>query len=94
MENKQYLIKYDGSGRVLLRTRGHLRKMKPCTRSSGLLDMDPVEREEIAQEESPLHIPGAMPAGRVLYSIHGHEEGLQGADQGAKQGMDNMDPGE
>ena len=27
LENKQYLIKYDGSGR--LRTRGHLRKIEP-----------------------------------------------------------------
>ena len=33
LENNQYLIKYDGSGRVVLRTRGHLRKIGQCTRS-------------------------------------------------------------
>ena len=29
LENKQYLIKHDGSGMVLLRTRGHMKKIKP-----------------------------------------------------------------
>ena len=35
LEHGQYLVKYDGSGQVLLRTRGHLKKVAPCTRSHG-----------------------------------------------------------
>ena len=35
LEHGQYLVKYDGSGRVLLRTRGHLKNLAPCTRSHG-----------------------------------------------------------
>ena len=31
LEHGQYLVKYDGSGRILLRARGHLRKILSCT---------------------------------------------------------------
>ena len=86
LENKQYLVKNDGSGRVMLRTRGQLRKIKPCTRSIGWPDVDPAGQEESAQEEVPLHIPGGIDTGRVLHPVQGHEEVHQVAD--------NMEPGE
>ena len=86
LENKQYLVKNDGSGRVMLRTRGHLRKIKPCTRSSWWPDVYPAGQEESAQEEVPLHIPGGMDAGRVFHLVQGHEEVHQVAD--------NLEPGE
>ena len=41
MENRQYMVKCDGSGRVLLRSRGHLRKIQPSARDKRLYDMDP-----------------------------------------------------
>jgi hypothetical protein len=85
LENKQYMIKHDGSGRVLLRTRGHLKKIKPCTRSSGWPEVDPVVQYQEEPVEMPLHIPGAVAAGRVLHPEHGHEEvhleGGEGADR-------------
>ena len=34
-EHGQYLIKYDGPGIVLLRARGYLKKIQPCTRGFG-----------------------------------------------------------
>ena len=74
LENKQYLVKNYGSGRVLLRTRGHLKKIKPSTRSSGWPEIDPVVLHQEEPEEVPLHIPGGMAAGRVLHPEHGHKE--------------------
>ena len=41
LEDRQYMVKVDGSGRVLLRTRGHPRKVKPSTRNSGWADTEP-----------------------------------------------------
>ena len=42
LENRQYLVKTDGSGRVLLRTRGHLRKIDPGNRTHhGQIDSPP-----------------------------------------------------
>ena len=64
-----------------MRTRGHLRKIEPCTRSCGWPDLLPEGQEETGLEEAPLLIPGAMPAGRVIHPIQDHEEGLLGADQ-------------
>ncbi len=58
LENKQYLIKSDGSGRVLLRTRTHLRKIDPITRNRSR-DMD--DTPVVAQP--PLHIPGSLQDG-------------------------------
>ena len=62
LDNKQYLVENDGSGRVLLRTRGHLRKIKPSIRSSGWPQMDPVLLHQEEPVEVPLHIPGGMAA--------------------------------
>ena len=86
LENKQYLIKHDGSGRVLLRTRGHLKKIKPSTRSSVWPKMDQVELHQEEPEEVPLHIPGGMAAGRVLHPEHGHKEMHQEGGEGIRQG--------
>ena len=88
LENKQYLVKFDGSGRVLLRTRGHLRKIEPCTRSCAwpdLLQEDQDVQQETGMGEAPLLIPGAVPAGKVIHPVQGQEDGLQGADQGVGQ---------
>ena len=70
MENRQFMVKMDGSGRVLLRTRAHLRKIKPNVGRS--FDMDP--GQQIDPEEVPLHIPGAVGAGRVLHPVHGQDD--------------------
>ena len=46
-------------------------------------------QQEADMEEAPLLIPGAVPAGRVIHPVQGHEEGLQGADQGVGQEEDS-----
>ena len=92
LENKQYLVKYDGSGRVLLRTRGHLRKIEPCTRSCSwpdLLTEELEEQKETGLEEAPLLIPGAVPAGRIVHPIQGHGEDLQEVELGGGQAGDS-----
>ena len=98
LENRQYLVKYDGSGRILLRTRGHLQKFELCTRSCGLPDVPVEEQEEKVSSSTaekgvvdrPLLIPGALPAGRVIHPIHDHEGFTGGADIGVRQEGDNL----
>ncbi len=71
LENRQYLVKADGSGRVLLRTRSHLRKIEPVTRDMSAYDVDsPIgnvpNRPEDSQDDTdtplrdPLLIPGTL----------------------------------
>ena len=67
-ETTDYQKKY-----VLLRTRGHLRKIRPSTRSSGWPKMDPLVVHQEEPEEVPRHIPGGMRAGRVLHPEHCHK---------------------
>ena len=80
MENRQFMVKIDGSGRVLLRTRSHLRKIQPSVRDRRLYDVDPLGLQA-EPEEVPLHIPGANGAGRVLHPVHGHDEVQQGGEE-------------
>ena len=80
MENRQFMVKIDGSGRVLLRTRSHLRKIQPSVRDRRLYDVDPPGLQA-EPEEVPLHIPGANGAGRVLHPVHGHDEVQQGGEE-------------
>ena len=40
-ENRQFMVKCDGSGRLLLRTRGHLRKIQLSVRDRRWYDVDP-----------------------------------------------------
>ena len=80
MENRQFMVKVDGSGRVLLRTRSHLRKIQPSVRDRRFYDMDPPGQQG-EPEEVPLHIPGANGAGRVLHPVHGHDEVPQGGEE-------------
>ena len=73
LENRQYLVKTDGSGRVLLRTRAHLRKIDPTTRNSPDGDhLTPVNKpadERCSPPTTdnslhiPLHIPGQLADG-------------------------------
>ena len=80
MENRQFMVKMDGSGRVLLRTRTHLRKIQPSVSDRRLYDVDPPGLQA-EPEEMPLHIPGANGAGRVLHPVHGHDEVQQGGEE-------------
>ena len=72
LEYGQYLVKYDVSGRVLLRTRGHLRKIKPCTWGYGWPElvgeeMESLERQNKQQDLATILIPGAVGTIRVLH---------------------------
>ena len=63
LENRQYLIKCDGSGRTLLRTRTHLRKICPSTRDA-TQDLDSTPGAQ------PLLIPGSLQDGtKVIHPI-------------------------
>ncbi len=66
LANKQYLVKSDGSGRVLLRTRTHLRKIDPLTRHRTAYDVDEppttvTDPHNIGSE--PLLVPGHLQDG-------------------------------
>ena len=66
LENKQYLVKADGSGNVLLRTRTHLRKILPATRN-GSHDVGDIQSALPDQPTTPLLIPGTLRDGtRVI----------------------------
>ena len=69
LENRQYLVKTDGSGRVLLRTRAHLRKIDPSTRNSPDQEPAPVDAPSVhPPQEDALHIPGQLADGsRVVH---------------------------
>ena len=62
LEHRQYLVKFDGSGMVLRRTRGHLRKIDPATRNRRIPDA-PEQPLSDPQLEEPLHIPGQLSDG-------------------------------
>ena len=79
MENRQYMVKCDGSGRVLLRTRGHLRKIMPSVRDRRWYDMDPQQQGE-PDDDVPLHIPGVRAGSQVLHPIHGQDEVQPGGE--------------
>ena len=79
MENRQYMVKCDGSGRVLLRTRGHLRKIMPSVRDRRWYDVDPQQQGE-PDDDVPLHIPGVRAGSQVLHPIDGHDEVQPGGE--------------
>ena len=79
MENRQYMVKCDGSGRVLLRTRGHLRKIMPSVTDRRCYDMDPQQQGE-PDDDVPLHIPGVRAGSQVLHPVHGHAEVQPGGE--------------
>ncbi len=58
LENRQYLVKSDGSGRVLRRTRTHLRKISSVTRRRAIPDTDN-STSDTAMKEALL-IPGCL----------------------------------
>ena len=61
LENRQYLVKMDGSGNVLLRTRTHLRKIDPTTREGRMVD----SFHDCGADgtSTPLMIPGTLDNG-------------------------------
>ena len=67
-----------------MRTSCHLRKIEPCTRSCGWPELAR-EEQEVQQEaplkETPLLITGAMGNSRMLHTMEGGGDGLQGMDQ-------------
>ena len=79
LENRQYLVKSDGSGRVLLRTRLHLRKIEPSTRDMSAYDVHrPVgnmpnrsgDSPDSNHSQEPLLIPGTLGNGtRIIDPI-------------------------
>ena len=64
LENRQYLVKSDGSGRVLRRTRTHLRKIIPATRDRVIPDTTVGSEEGIPR--TPLLIPGRLTDGTEI----------------------------
>ena len=68
LEHRQYLIKCDGSGRVILRNRAHLRKISPFTANKNTYDADtPLhapphvdDRDGEGIGTTPLHVPGTL----------------------------------
>ena len=74
MENRQYMVKCDGSGRVLLRSRGHLRKIQPSAGDRRWYDIDPQGQQGKHEDDVPLHIPGVRAGSQVLHPVHGHNE--------------------
>ena len=63
LENRQYLVKCDGSGRTLLRTRTHLRKICPSTRNTS-------QNVDATPGTQPLLIPGSLQNGtKVIHPI-------------------------
>ena len=64
LKHWQYLVKCDGSGNVLLRTRTHLRKIHPATRNiSHMSDLPQVRPDQPDPPGKPLLIPGTLQNG-------------------------------
>ena len=82
LENKQYLVRTDGSGRVLLRTRAHLRKIDPGTRDSSDKELVPNHSPaEVSPQREALHIPGQLADGsRVIHPTEPEEPPCTTAD--------------
>ena len=68
LSNRQYLVKADGSGRILLRTRMHLRKIDPLSadRSAYNIDAPAVHKDHHDIGNQPLHIPGSLRSGDIV----------------------------
>ena len=63
LANRQYMVKCDGSGRVLLRNRAHLRKIDPSTRKSSSIDHPSPTSRKDAIGPAPLHVPDQLQDG-------------------------------
>ena len=57
------MVKCDGSGRVLLRNRAHLRKIDPSTRKSSSIDHPSPTSRKDAIGPAPLHVPDQLQDG-------------------------------
>ena len=100
LEHRQYLVKADGSGLVLLRTRAHLRKIDPVTSDRSAYDVDkPVPVQENQSEGPPLEpllIPGRLQDGvEVIHPVKQEPdlvdaESVHSTEQGAS--LDNESP--
>ncbi len=85
LEHRQYLVKADGSGRVLLRNRMHLRKINPATSDRSAYDIDrPISKvhgdgdaptNEHDTLDEPLLVPGQLHDGtEVIHPIEQHNQ--------------------
>ncbi len=91
LEHRQYLVKADGSGRVLLRTRAHLRKINPVTADRSAYDIDnpvsAVHKDNSVGKDStttePLLIPGRLQNGMEV--IHPVEQEDVSDDAGVQE---------
>ena len=83
MENRQYMVKCNGSGRVLLRSRGHLRKIQLSAGDRRWYDIDPQVQQGKNEDDVPLLIPGVRAGSQVLHPVHGHVE-MQPGGEGRK----------
>ena len=54
LEHRQYLVRNDGSGRVLLRTQGHLKKIRPEIRLVEWPELEGRQTEAGPQDELPV----------------------------------------
>ena len=73
LEHRQYLIKLDGSGRVVLRNRRHLWRSEAPSKDRSAYALDgtvgPVEEAAGQDREEPLLIPGGFPGAKVIHPV-------------------------
>ena len=98
LANRQYLVKCDGSGTVLLRTRAHLRKIDPGTRYCSAADVDgqhPTAADQAASlGPDPLLLQGHLRDGtEVVSPIEGVDEQLDVALPDATHDQDGLQSG-
>ena len=70
LEHRKYMVKMDGSGRVLARNRRHLKKIGSPDRDLSVYDVDvPVSGDVGGIGPVPLLIPGGLPGAQVIHPV-------------------------
>ena len=87
LEHRQYLVKSDGSGRVLRRTRAHLRRIDQRTRTRGVMQDRPSEADasvpsDDTTPDAPLLIPGRLQDGTEVIDPIDPAEDIATATEG------------
>ncbi len=85
LANRQYLVKSDGSGRVLLRTRTHLRKIEPTTRNRSIHDVGDVPHSNTGVDK-PRFIPGSLQDGTQVIDSVAPDDTSRSPDERDAQG--------
>ena len=77
LANRQYMVKADGSGRVLLRTRCHLRKINSPSEDRSSYDLDKfvgIAPGKISNEpDIPLFVPGTLNLAIFMWKIENNK---------------------